>query len=380
MAADAEVVAAAVVDAVGIDMAATLEPQYVPRSFQMQWHITEHCNLRCSHCYQDTYEQADLPFDSLVQIFRQFVGTLEMFRRESGRDIPARITLTGGEPFLRSDFFELLEIVASYRRSLRFAILTNGTMIDRNTAKRIACFKPDYVQVSIDGLRETHDTLRAFGSFDLATEGIRRFVEQHVRTIVSFTVSRRNAAEFAAVARWATQLGVQRFWADRLIPTTLEQRCDVLSPEETREFFEQMHAVRTALQPQTCAGWLKKFVSQYILRRGSAMEVSMHRALQFLVGGGTIYRCSAGDSLVAVLPDGTLLPCRRMPIPVGNVLQTPLIELYRNSEILKQLRENRCPKECAGCLYVEHCGGGLRCLAHAMTGNPLMPEPGCPLR
>ena len=380
MAADAGVVAAVVADAAGIDMAATLEPQYVPRSFQMQWHITEHCNLRCSHCYQNTYEQADLPFDSLVQIFRQFVDTVETFRRESGRNIPARITLTGGEPFLRSDFFELLEIVASHRKQLRFAILTNGTMIDRDTAKRIACFKPDYVQVSIDGLRETHDTLRAPGSFDLATEGIRRLVEQHVCTIVSFTTSRRNAVEFPAVARWAAQLGVQRIWADRLIPTTPEQHRDVLSPEETREFFEQMHAVRTVLQTQTYAGWFKRIFLQYISRRGSVTEVAMHRALQFLVGGGIIYRCSAGDSLVAVLPDGTLLPCRRMPIPVGNVLQRPLVELYHRSEILRRLRENRCPKECAGCIYAEHCGGGLRCLAHAMTGNSLMPDPGCQLR
>ena len=104
----------------------------------------------------------------------------------------------------------------------------------------------------------------------------------------------------------------------------------------------------------------------------------MHRALQFLVGGGRPYHCLAGDRLVTVLPNGDLYPCRRMPICVGNVMETPLIDLYYESSLFKALRnKDRISAGCETCPFWKECRGGLRCLSYAVTGDPFNADPGC---
>jgi radical SAM protein with 4Fe4S-binding SPASM domain len=181
--------------------------------------------------------------------------------------------------------------------------------------------------------------------------------------MISFSAHRGNYRAFADVARLGSEMGVGRVWCDRVIPCgsgagLAEQ---TLTPAETRELFEIMRAARTESE-----------------RGGGRTDIAMHRALQFLVGGGEPYRCSAGASLVTILPNGDLLPCRRLPIKVGNVLRTPLRQLYDESEILQSLRDRRrLPSECAACVYRHACGGGLRCLAYATAGELFTIDPGC---
>ncbi|MEA3325633.1 MAG: SPASM domain-containing protein, partial [Euryarchaeota archaeon] len=75
-------------------------------------------------------------------------------------------------------------------------------------------------------------------------------------------------------------------------------------------------------------------------------------------------------------PNGDLYPCRRMPIRAGNLLETPLIELYYESDLFCALRK-RISEGCEGCFYSGLCRGGLRCLSYALTGDPFTTDPGC---
>ena len=104
----------------------------------------------------------------------------------------------------------------------------------------------------------------------------------------------------------------------------------------------------------------------------------MHRALQFLVGDGFPYHCTAGDMLITVLPNGDVVPCRRLPITVGNVIETPLEQLYYESPMLRSLRDrDRVSRGCETCACESLCRGGLRCLSYAVTGDPFRADPGC---
>jgi radical SAM protein with 4Fe4S-binding SPASM domain len=104
----------------------------------------------------------------------------------------------------------------------------------------------------------------------------------------------------------------------------------------------------------------------------------MHRALQFLVGGGKPYHCTAGDSLITIQANGDLLPCRRMPVIVGNVLDKSIKELYYSSDFLKKLRNTEnINASCKACIYSNLCRGGLRCLSFASTKDPFSKDPGC---
>ncbi|HBD09181.1 MAG TPA: hypothetical protein DCZ69_13055 [Syntrophobacteraceae bacterium] len=339
------------------------EPSYRPRRLLLQWHITDRCNLRCLHCYQERYSGRNLGLCEWRDILAQFRALLRECRKDSPSARCGHVTVTGGEPWAHPEFPRLLETLTTYREWFSFGVLSNGTMMDAGMARHLRRLGASFVQVSIEGCRETHDQIRGAGSYDRASAGIGLLVQAGVRTLISFTAHRGNFREFKEVARLGRHLGVSQVWADRMVPRgagadLLDQ---VLMPEDTRWFLESMREARDSAQA----------VGQRRTR------ITMHRALQFLVGGGKPYQCAAGDSLLTVMPNGDLLPCRRMPVRVGNLLHTPLQQLY-DDPLLTALRDrSRVSIGCQGCLYARLCRGGLRCLAYALTGDPFRKDPGC---
>jgi radical SAM protein with 4Fe4S-binding SPASM domain len=338
--------------------------EYRPPHLVLQWHITERCNFRCAHCYQDTYNGGELPFQDLLVILTQFTDLLDRWDRRTGSSrVRAHINVTGGEPFIRPDFLDLLAAFAEKRDRLTFGILTNGSLIDADLARRLRGLGPAYVQVSVEGTEETNDRIRGPAAHGRAVRALQALAQEGIPTTISFTAQRSNFREFPAVARLGRDLRATRVWADRVIPAgngaALAEQ--MLSPTETREFFEIMYQAHGEAVRGFCR-----------------TEIAMMRALQFLVGGGIPYRCGAGDTLVTVQPNGDLYPCRRMPIRVGSVLERPLAELYYTSDLFLALRDRgRVPAGCRSCRYVRECRGGLRCLAYAMHGDPFTPDPGC---
>ncbi len=333
------------------------------RRFVLQWHVTERCNLRCRHCYQEGYDSPELSLDGLLSIVEQFKELLARLRQETApRPLRGHINVTGGEPFVRDDFFELLQAFADSRGDFSFAILSNGTLIDAGVARRLRALKPEFVQVSIEGSPETNDEVRGQDSFERTCRGLDNLAKEKVPTTISFTAHAGNYREFLDVARLGRRLGVRRVWADRLIPwgTGSGPDCRSLSADEARRFFEEMRAARSEVTGTFCR-----------------TEIQMGRALQFLVGGGTPYRCLAGEDLLTVQPNGDLYPCRRMPIEVGNVMESSLVELYYTSELFQKLRRHRVSSGCEDCHFRERCRGGLRCLSYALTGDPFTADPGC---
>jgi radical SAM protein with 4Fe4S-binding SPASM domain len=338
---------------------------YIPPGLLLQWHITERCNLRCAHCYQETHSSKELGFQDLLGILEQFKDLLKFWRCETGRtSVRAHITVTGGEPFIRQDFLDFLEILSANREHFSFAILTNGSFIDATMANRLRLLMPAFVQVSIEGAQNTHDKIRGKGEFRRTISAIKHLVREHISTLISFTAHRDNYREFVDVARLGRRLRVSRVWADRLIPcgtgSTLREK--VLGPSETHDFFEIMSNERTKAR----RSWF------------SRTEIAMNRALQFLVSGGKPYHCSAGDTLITIQPNGDLFPCRRMPILVGNLMKKSLQELYYANNLFAELRNREHINiECQDCSYSKLCKGGLKCLSYALTGDPFKADPGC---
>lgn len=336
---------------------------YFPEHITFQWHLTDRCNLRCLHCYQDDYSFEGLPFESWKRILEQlgaFVVEAERFHK---REVPVRFNFTGGEPFLREDFPELLELVRERHPGSRIGILSNGTLLNRRVLRRIKAAGISFIQLSLEGDPKTNDLIRGGGSFRRIAEAVRLIKGEEIAISLSFTASKRNFRSFKGVYRAACRLGVNWLWLDRSIPCKEEERNEQLSPAETE--------------------WLYRKAAQLAVRarRWGGTQVSMNRALQFLTAGGRSYRCPAGDSLLTIGAGGELLPCRRMPLKVGNLLERELIELYQSSSLLIRLR-HRClvSSGCENCYYRERCNGGLRCLSYAIYGSPFYREPGCWLR
>lgn len=316
--------------------------------FTLQWHITHRCNLRCRHCYQDDYTAFESR-EALSDILDQYDALLKEYGYKG------HINFTGGEPLTHPDLFWALE--EARKRDITTAVLTNGTLIGKREAKKLKSLGVDYVQISLDGAKEIHDKIRGKGSFDQAIGGLRELIVQGIYTDVSFTAQRGNLNELKKLARFCDDLGADKLWFDRVVIPAAEDKNKLsLNSDEYEKLCRQ------------AAGLNKKNM------------LSCARALQFIpCKSKEIYSCTAGDRLLAVLADGSVMPCRRLPITVGNVKEKDLLSIYRDNPELIKIRNSGIPEGCASCEFSNQCRGGAKCITYAKTGRYDLTDPDCPI-
>lgn len=313
-----------------------------------QWHISEKCNLSCTHCYQGELSK-EPTLDELLYILDEII-------KFSENKSKLHINITGGEPLLKKEFYDLIDVLND--KNISYGVLTNGTLIDKEKVKKLE--KAKFIQVSIEGSEDTHNSIRGKNNYKKVLEGIRILKSHRKKVLVSFTAHKMNFREFPEVCNISRKSKVDKVWADRLIPSGKGSELETLNSEEFHEFLNIMAKEKK-----------KKILF-------SKTEIAMERALQFLLGGEP-YKCSAGKNLITIMPDGKIYPCRRMPIYCGNIFENSLDEIFE-LEALRNLREERADEKCDKCIYLKICNGGLKCLSYALTGNPIIRDVGCFLK
>lgn len=328
------------------------------KRFVLQWHLSENCNLKCLHCYQENHKPLQLKYEQLTEIYKQFKHLLK------NKKMKGHINITGGEPLCNPYLFKILDLIKKDEELISFSILTNGTLITEEIAKKIKSYNPYYVQVSLEGGKKINDYIRGKGTYKKIARGILNLRKQDIFTSISFTATSLNYKEFPKVVKYARKYDVNNVWSDRYIPLgASEDKNLVLNYEQTREYLTIMNKERNKLKK------IKK----------NNTTISMYRALQFQMTNDYVYGCTAGDTLLTVMENGDLVPCRRMPIVVGNLLKDNMYKLYKNSEILKELRKKKIPDECLECEHAEMCHGGLKCLTYATYKDLNHKDIGCDL-
>ncbi len=326
------------------------------KRFILQWHLSENCNLKCLHCYQESHKPIQLKYEELVDIYNQFKELLKKLKMKG------HINITGGEPLCNPHLFKILDLIKKDQDFITFSILTNGTLITEEIAKKIKSYNPYYVQVSLEGGKKTNDYIRGKGTYNKIAKGIVNLRNQDIFTSISFTATKLNYKEFPKVVKYARKYDVNNVWSDRYIPLGDSEDKDLaLNYKQTREYLSIMSKERNKL---------KKI-------KNNNTTISMYRALQFQMTNDFAYGCTAGDSLLTVMENGDLVPCRRMPIVVGNLFEKKMYDLYKNNEVLKKLREYQIPDECKNCEDSESCHGGLKCLTYAIYKDLNHKDIGC---
>ena len=331
--------------------------RFLVKKFILQWHLSEICNLKCKHCYQSDHKPIQLHYEELLEILNQYRELLKKL------NMKGHINLTGGEPLCCPFFFRILDEFKKDSDLYSFSILTNGTLINDQMAKRISEYNPEYVQVSLEGGKKINDYVRGKGVYKQVANAIKCLKKYNIFVSISFTATKLNYKEFPKVIKYAEKYKVDNVWSDRFIPLGTEYDKEfVMNLEQTREFLAIMENERQKLK-------LKK----------SQTNIAMYRALQFQMTNDFPYQCTAGISLLTIMENGDLVPCRRMPIVVGNLLKENMYKLYVNSPILKKLREENIPNDCQKCEHAELCKGGLKCLTYALFGDLNHKDIGCNL-
>ena len=328
------------------------------KRFVLQWHLSENCNLKCLHCYQENHKPIQLKYEQLENIYNQYKELLKKLKMKG------HINITGGEPLCNPHLFQILELIKEDSENITFSILTNGTLINEEIAKKIKSYNPYYVQVSLEGGKKTNDYIRGNGTYKRIAQGIINLRNQNIFTSISFTATKLNYKEFPKVVKYARKYNVNNVWSDRYIPLGDSENKELaLDLDETREYLEIMNNERNRLME----------------KKNNITTISMYRALQFQMTNDFAYGCTAGDTLLTVMENGDLVPCRRMPIVVGNLLKENMYDLYKNNKTLKELRLMKVPDECSKCEHSEMCRGGLKCLTYAMYKDLNHKDIGCNL-
>jgi len=272
------------------------------------------------------------------------------------------INITGGEPFIREDIGKILEYIS--QRNFTCGILSNGSFIDGDVIALLKRINISFVQLSIDGNREMHDSLRAAGDYDRVFGIARKLQKSGIRTYISFTANKTNYRYLPEVAKKCRKCGLTKLWSDRLVPIGNGGEIADLAITDK----EMSDYVRTMKKAQ--GGFFTKLFYP-------KTQVTMNRALQFINSDGGIYSCSAGNSLITVDEFGNIMPCRRMPIICGNIRTDTLSQIYYNHKTFIDLRMPSFPKECKDCTYKYVCKGGARCQSHAVYTSYRKCDPAC---
>lgn len=338
--------------------------------FFVQWHLTERCNLRCRHCYQRGSGSDELTPAEARDVVEEVADTLDGWRRDHGVEVAGSFSVTGGEPLLRADLWGLLAEMRD--RGFETFLLTNGTLVDAAAAGRLADLGVAGVQVSLEGPEEVHDGVRGAGSFARAARGVRSLRDADLRVTLNMTLSRLTAPAALAMAAVARELGVDRLGFARLVPWGRGEALlrELIEPEDLRALYRDLLAAGgegleivtgDPLASQLATGWA-----------GDG-------------GGEASGGCAAGVSGITIGADGTLLPCRRLDVPLGNLRRDSLREVWATSPVLARLRDRRAyPGACGTCPRWSGCRG-CRAVAYAVSaadGAPdyLADDPQCFLR
>lgn len=347
-------------------MVAVIDPCRGANRLLLQFHITGQCNLRCKHCYRAEGDVEPLSLENVLDVLEQFKDLRTEYNRRHGIRRKGHINLTGGEPFFRKDICDILRYLKENKEHFTFGILSNGSFITEEIIGLLLESEISFIQLSLDGDRATHDSLRATGDYDRVLTTAERLEKRGIRTYISFTANKENYRHLPHVAKECRRRGITKLWSDRLVPIGGGKELKALAITDTE---------------------LPDYINQLKKARGSALTrlcfprscVTLNRALQFQGSPGAIYSCSAGSSLITVDEFGNVMPCRRMPIPCGNVLETPLKEIYFSHDVFRSLRRDVVPAECAACRYALLCRGGAKCQSYAQYGSFYRADPACPL-
>lgn len=341
------------------------------------WNLIRRCNLTCKHCYSisaDKDFQGELNTDEVLSVMKDL--------RAFG--VPVLI-LSGGEPLLREDIYSIAD--AAKEMGFYVGLSSNGTLINETNIERIAQVGFDYVGVSLDGIRETHDRFRRKeGAFASSLHAVRLCRDAGIKVGVRFTLTQDNAHDLPALLQLVEDEGIAKFYLSHLNYAGRGNK--------NREHDAFLETTRKAMDLlfDTCwqalqAGKNKEFVTgnndadgvyllQWLRQRFPEREADLRAKLALWGGNASGVNVANIDNLGNVHPDTFWWHHN-----LGNVRERAFSEIWQDTSdpLMAGLKSHPRPLKgrCAACSYVDVCGGNTRVRALQLTGDPWQEDPAC---
>jgi len=341
------------------------------------WNSTRRCNLNCLHCYSKS-ENKLYPDELTTQEAKLFVKDLS----EYGVKV---LLLSGGEPLLRHDLFEVARFASD--QELRAVLSTNGTLITESMARELKKSGLSYVGISLDGIGETNDKFRGkTDAFNLAVQGIRNCLKADVKTGLRFTVTKYNYKDLPKIFELIEAEGIPRVCIYHLayVGRGTEIANDDLTREQTREFMDYILKKAKSFQEKALNTEILTVDNHadaaylYLKQREKAPEKAAETLQLLKLNGGN----SSGTGIACVDFNGYVHPDQFWQhYSLGNIRRRKFSQIWAdNSEPLLHALRNRKTTlrgKCAECQFLDICNGNLRVRAEAVYGDIWAPDPAC---
>lgn len=326
--------------------------EYKP--YLVSWNLTKRCNLSCPHCYIDarpevsgelTTDEAKLVIDELSYLNPRLM-----------------LVLSGGEPMLREDIFDLVE----YATEAGFIAVmgSNGTLLIRENLKMLKEAGLKGLGISIDSVHGSgHDSFRGLaGAWEMSISALRSARDIGIETQMDVTLTDRNFSEIDAFVDLGASLSVKAVNFFFLVCTGRAMETDISG-------FNYEAALKKIAETS-------RREKRLMVRARCAPHIYRLLHLEgYAIPGGT-RGCLAGRHYMRIDPEGNVTPCPYMPTRVGNVRETSLTSIWEGAAYLKLLRDGNYKGRCGICEYDEVCGG---CRARALMekGDLMEEDPLC---
>lgn len=335
--------------------------------FSFQWHITDECDQRCKHCYifsEDSCKKPDaMTWEQMRDIVDNCCDMCEIYGR-----LPY-FYITGGDPILHPDFWRLLALLKE--GDIPFTIMGNPFHLNDEVCGRLKAYGCQKYQLSLDGMRETHDWFRKPGSFDCTLEKISCIKNAGIRSVIMTTVSGKNIREIPGIIDTVVEYGVDVFAFARYCPTS-EEKDTGITPREYRALLALCDEKFKAYEAAGCETYFNKKDHLWTLYEyeTGAFQIP-ETAQEGMIYGG----CNCGNCHLTILPTGDLYACRRVQNSrVGNVFEDRIADVWVCE--MEDYRDYQKFKKCAKCELLAWCRG-CPAVASGQNGDFYAADPQC---
>lgn len=316
--------------------------------------VTTKCNMNCSHC-RTVHIEEDLSTSDIFLI----IDKLSKLK-------PKFIALTGGEPFMRKDLSQIIKKIKEY--DICVQVNTNALLIEENSFKEMA-HDIDFIQISLDGIGEVHESYRGRGSFKQTLEQI-NMISKYSKVIINTVVSKVNLDLLDEMAEYLfddKKINCYLWGLKRIIPTNEFGKKNFLQKEDLYKLAIKCEELALKYKGRL---QVKTDIPQKNTFQKKRVEGLMEKYELSTAG------CAAINTSLTIKANGDVSPCTIIPLSVGNLLEQEIEDIY-NTETVKSLSERKgFEGKCGNCENIMICGG-CRATAYALTGNILGEDGAC---
>lgn len=335
--------------------------------FAYQWHITDDCDQRCKHCYifsDNNCKKLDsMSWEQMQSVFKNCLEMCSKYNR-----LPY-FYLTGGDPILHPDFWKLLNLFKE--NEIPFTILGNPFHLNDDVCRQLKDMGCEKYQMSLDGMRNTHDWFRKPGSFDCTLEKIQCIKNANIRSVIMTTVSGKNISEIPDIIDTVVKNKVDVFAFARYCPTSTEKEIGI-TPLEYRELLDKCYTKFKSYEAAHCKTYfnLKDHLWTLYLYEKGIFKIPENAKSDIIYGG-----CNCGNCHLTILPSGDSYACRRLNSKVGNVFTDKISDVWIGKN-MESYREYNKFKKCAKCELLRFCRG-CPAVAYGANGSFYDEDPQC---